>query len=96
MKAKLIKNNKIVELVDVKYSTYSDYYPYIDINNGNMYRGCELMFIDETEPKEDFVSIDKVCNYLKHNLSKFGSEQDKTWNENIEIFVNKFKSAMEE
>lgn len=54
-----------------------------------------LEWADEN-PKEGLVSIDTVCNYLKHNLSKFGSEQDKTWNENIEIFVNKFKSAMEE
>lgn len=50
---------------------------------------------DENQ-KEGLVSIDKVCNYLKHNLPKFGSEQDKTWNENIEIFINKFKSAMKE
>lgn len=57
---------------------------------------CEMVRWVDENPKEGLVSIDKVCNYLKHNLSKFGSEQDKTWNENIEIFVNKFKSAMED
>ena len=62
---------------------------------------AEFAFIEGVEYadknlKEGLVSIDKACEYLKHNLFNFGSEQNKTWNENIEIFINKFKSAMGE
>lgn len=40
--------------------------------------------------------INKACEYLKYNIYQFGTEQDKTWEEQIEIFVNRFKKAMEE
>lgn len=40
--------------------------------------------------------INKACEYLKYNIYQFGIEQDKTWEEQIEIFVNRFKKAMEE
>ena len=56
---------------------------------------CEMVRWADENPKEGLISIDKACEYLKHNLFNFGSEQNKTWNENIEIFINKFKSAME-
>lgn len=52
-------------------------------------------WVDEN-PKEGLVSLDKVYKYLKNNIHKFGSEQDKSWEQQIEIFIENFKKAMEE
>lgn len=57
---------------------------------------CEMVKWADENPKEGLVSLDKVCKYLKNNIHKFGSEQDKSWEQQIEIFIENFKKAMEE
>ena len=64
MRAKVFKTGKII---NVEYSTYSDYKPYIDVDNGDMYGDDEIGLIDDSRegknkitPKEWFTFLDAV------------------------------------
>ena len=64
MRAKVFKTGKII---NVEYSTYSDYKPYIDVDNGDMYGDDEIGLIDNSReeknkitPKEWFTFLDAV------------------------------------
>lgn len=58
-------------------------------------------YLDDVIVREFFklgakIQLERCCEYLKYNIYQFGTEQDKTWEEQVEIFVNRFKRAMEE
>ena len=92
MKAKVFKTGKII---NVEYSTYSDYKPYIDIDNGDMYGDDEIRLIDDSTDKKNaptqeewYVFLDAVKEMRTiqrqrekndFNFKKFSSITD--WND---------------
>lgn len=58
-------------------------------------------YLDDVIIREFFklgakIQLERCCKYLKYNINQFGAEQDKTWEEQVEIFVKRFKREMEE
>ena len=62
MRAKVFKTGKII---NVEYSTYSDYKPYIDVDNGDMYGDDEIRLIDDSIEKKKGPTQEEWYTFLE-------------------------------